>query len=333
MQSDSWNIMQQQKILEAKNLKVHFKLKKSLFSKTSTVHAVDGISFDVYAGETLGIVGESGCGKSSLARSLVGLNQITAGSVVFLGSKQLDCATKNQWYKLHKDIQFIFQDPVASLNPRMTVAEIIAEPLKVYFPNISKIEVMKRVTDIMQLVGLSVNQINRYPLEFSGGQCQRIGIARALILNPKLIICDESVSALDASVKAQIINLLKDLQIKLNLTIIFISHDLSVVKHICDRVLVMYLGNLMELATKEILYHNSYHPYTKALLSAVPVANPELERKKVVQLLEGDLPSPVSPPVGCVFNSRCPLADDGCRVARPQPRHMEDGTLVACFKA
>ena len=320
-----------QKLLEIKNLKVHFPLKKGLFAKQQVVHAVDDVSFDVYEGETLGIVGESGCGKSSLARSLVGLNTITAGKVVFLTTEQLNDASSKQWHKLRKDIQFIFQDPVASLNPRMTVAEIIAEPLKIYSPHLNNTEVMEKVIELMQLVGLSTNQINRYPLEFSGGQCQRIGIARALVLNPKLIICDESVSALDASIKAQIINLLKDLQHKLKLTIMFISHDLSVVKHICDRVLVMYLGNIMELSTKEILYKHSHHPYTEALLSAVPIANPELERKKVIRLLEGDLPSPVNPPVGCVFSTRCPKADTTCRASRPQPRVLEDGALVACY--
>lgn len=320
-----------QKLLEIKNLKVYFPLKKSLFGKPQVAHAVDNVSFDVYEGETLGIVGESGCGKSSLARSLVGLNAITSGSVVFLSDKHLDNASSSSWHKLRKDTQFIFQDPVASLNPRMTVAEIIAEPLKIYSPHLSKTEVMEKVIDLMQLVGLSTNQINRYPLEFSGGQCQRIGIARALVLNPKLIICDESVSALDASIKAQIINLLKDLQKKLKLTIMFISHDLSVVKHICDRVLVMYLGNIMELSKKEILYTHSHHPYTKALLSAVPIANPELERNKEIKLLEGDLPSPVNPPVGCVFNTRCPKADDKCRKSRPIPQQMGDGALVACY--
>ncbi len=320
------------KILEVKNLKVYFELKKNLFKKARVVHAVDDISFDVYGGETLGIVGESGCGKSTLARSLVGLAKITSGSVLFLGSERLDKASSKDWHKIYQDIQFIFQDPVASLNPRMTVAEIIAEPLQIYSPKLTKKEIMDKVIDLMHLVGLSVNQINRYPLEFSGGQCQRIGIARALVLNPKVIICDESVSALDASIKAQIINLLKDLQKKLKLTIIFISHDLSVVKHICDRVLVMYLGNIMELSQKDILYKQRYHPYTKALLSAVPIANPELERKKTIQLLEGDLPSPINPPVGCVFSTRCPLADQQCKQSRPQPHYMEDGTLVACFK-
>ena len=320
-----------QKLLEIKNLKVHFPLKKNIFSKTQVVYAVDNVSFDIYAGETIGIVGESGCGKSSLARSLVGLNKITAGEVVFLNSEHLETASTSKWHKYREDIQFIFQDPVASLNPRMTVAEIIAEPLEIYNPTLTKIEVMNRVVEIMKLVGLSVNQINRYPLEFSGGQCQRIGIARALILKPKLIICDESVSALDASIKAQIINLLKDLQKQLNLTIIFISHDLSVVKHICDRVLVMYLGNIMELSTKNILYTKSHHPYSSALLSAVPIANPDVERKKVIKLLEGELPSSINPPVGCVFNSRCPKADDKCWMSRPPVSVLEDGSLVACF--
>ena len=320
-----------QKLLEIKNLKVHFPLKKKLFSKNQVVYAVDNVSFDVYAGETIGIVGESGCGKSSLARSLVGLNKITAGEVVFLNSEHLEKASVAKWHKYREGIQFIFQDPVASLNPRMTVAEIIAEPLEIYNPTLTKVEVMNRVVEIMTLVGLSVNQINRYPLEFSGGQCQRIGIARALIIKPKLIICDESVSALDASIKAQIINLLKDLQKQLNLTIIFISHDLSVVKHICDRVLVMYLGNIMELSTKNILYTKSHHPYSSALLSAVPIANPDVERKKVIRLLAGELPSSINPPVGCVFNSRCLKAGDKCRMSRPPVSILEDGSLVACF--
>jgi oligopeptide transport system ATP-binding protein len=213
----------------------------------------------------------------------------------------------------------------------MTVMEIIAEPLNVYYRHMSKEDVLTKVLDMMHLVGLSDNQINRYPQEFSGGQCQRIGIARALILDPHLIICDESVSALDVSIKAQIINLLKDLQKKLSLTIIFISHDLSVVKYICDRVLVMYLGNIMELATKELLYRMHYHPYTQALLSAVPVANPQLERNKKTKLLEGDLPSPINPPHGCVFSTRCPLVESRCKESRPMLKPMGDGSMVACF--
>jgi len=320
------------KLLTIKNLKVYFELKRGLFAKKATVYAVDNVSFDVYAGETLGIVGESGCGKSTLARSLVGLTPITAGEVTFLGQDNLASATASRWHELRKNIQFIFQDPVASLNPCMTVLEIIAEPLRIYSPQLNPQQIKDRVLDIMQLVGLSANQMNRYPQEFSGGQCQRIGIARALILQPKLLICDESVSALDVSIKAQIINLIKDLQRKLGLTVIFISHDLSVVKHISDRVLVMYLGNIMELGTNELTFTRHYHPYTQALLSAVPIANPQLEKKRQLKLLEGDLPSPVNPPHGCVFSSRCPLADDDCRQNRPALKAQPDGSLVACFK-
>lgn len=322
-----------EKLLEIKNLKVYFALKRSLLRKSKTVFAVDDVSFDVYQGETLGIVGESGCGKSSLARSLVGLNEITAGDVVFLGKDNLSKISAKRWHELRKDIQFIFQDPVASLNPRMTVAEIIAEPLNVYYPKMNKEDVLKKVLDMMHLVGLSDNQINRYPQEFSGGQCQRIGIARALILDPKLIICDESVSALDVSIKAQIINLIKDLQKKLKLTVIFISHDLSVVKHVCDRVLVMYLGNIMELAQRDAIFTNHHHPYTQALLSAVPIANPELERQKKIKLVDGDLPSPLNPPRGCVFSTRCPIVAKQCKESRPELRIMADGAVVACFKA
>lgn len=322
-----------EKILEIKDLKVYFKLKRGLLKPAYTVHAVDNISFDVFKGETLGIVGESGCGKSSLARALVGLNEITAGSVVFLAKHDLTHSSSRQWHNIRKDIQFIFQDPFASLNPRMTVAEIIAEPLKIYYPKFTRQEIHAKVLETMKLVGLSVNQINRYPQEFSGGQCQRIGIARSLILSPQLIICDESVSALDVSIKAQIINLLKDLQRKLGLTIIFISHDLSVVKYICDRVLVMYLGNVMELATRDIIYDKHRHPYTQALLAAVPIANPKLERTKKFVPLEGDLPSPINPPKGCVFSTRCVKADEHCCQLRPDLSEFSDGAKVACFKA
>lgn len=326
------NVGSMQKILEINNLSIHFELKSGLFRETRTVYAVDNISFDVFRSETLGIVGESGCGKSTFARGLVGLNQITSGEILFEGVN-LARVNNSNWHKLHKDIQFIFQDPVASLNPRMTVAEIIAEPLMVYYPHLTKVQIHEKTVNMMQLVGLSADQINRYPQEFSGGQCQRIGIARALVLEPKLLICDESVSALDVSIKAQIINLLKDLQKKLNLTVIFISHDLSVIKHICDRVLVMYLGNIMELANKATIYKDNRHPYTKALLSAVPIADPRLEQNKKIVLLEGDIPSSINPPQGCVFNTRCPLADDECRVARPQLRALDNGALVACLKA
>lgn len=318
------------KILEVKNLKVHFELSSGLFKPKKVVHAVDGIDFEVFEGETLGIVGESGCGKSSLARALCGLNKITSGSALFNGI-DLAKATAKQWDEVHKQMQFIFQDPVAALDPRMTVAEIIAEPLVTLYPNMKQAEVMAKVFSTMKLVGLSQNQVNRYPQEFSGGQCQRIGIARALILEPKVLICDESVSALDVSIKAQIINLLQELQHKLKLTILFISHDLGVIKHICNRILVMYLGNIMELGAKKTIYSDPLHPYTKALLSAVPVANPELEKAKVIQLLEGELPSPVNPPHGCVFHTRCPLASEECSRSRPAEKIVREHS-VSCFK-
>lgn len=318
------------KILEVKNLKVHFELKSGFFKAKKIVHAVDGINFDVFEGETLGIVGESGCGKSSLARALCGLNKITSGSALFNGI-DLAKASAKQWDEVHKQMQFIFQDPVAALDPRMTVAEIIAEPLVTLYPQMKTTEVMEKVFATMKLVGLSKNQVNRYPQEFSGGQCQRIGIARALILEPKVLICDESVSALDVSIKAQIINLLQELQQKLKLTILFISHDLGVIKHICNRILVMYLGNIMELGEKKTIYSAPLHPYTKALLSAVPVANPELEKAKVIQLLEGELPSPVNPPRGCVFHTRCPIASEECSASRPIEKIVREHS-VSCFK-
>lgn len=317
------------KILEIRDLKVHFELSGGLFSAKKTVHAVDGINFDVFEGETIGIVGESGCGKSSLARALCGLNKITSGSALFNGKFDLAKATSKEWDEVHKEMQFIFQDPVAALDPRMTVAEIIAEPLKTLYPNMKKDEVLEKVLTTMKLVGLSQSQINRYPQEFSGGQCQRIGIARALILEPKVLICDESVSALDVSIKAQIINLLQDLQKKLKLTILFISHDLGIVKHICNRIMVMYLGNIMELGDKRSLYTNPLHPYTDALLSAVPVANPNAEKNKTIRLLEGELPSPLNPPKGCVFSTRCPQAVEQCKTSRPIYKEAHNH-LVSC---
>lgn len=320
-----------QKILEVKNLKVYFKLKNGLFKSKKMVYAVDDVTFDVYEGETLGIVGESGCGKSSLARCLIGLNQITAGTVLFDSKYDLSLANTKMWYTIRKNMQFIFQDPVASLDPRMTVFDIIAEPLRIYYPNISELEIQKQVLDIMHMVGLNDSQLNRYPQEFSGGQCQRIGIARALILNPKLIICDESVSALDVSIKAQIINLLKDLQKKLNLTIIFISHDLSIVRYMCDRVMVMYLGNIMEIANSKNIFEKHYHPYTEALLSSLPVADPIKQKNKVIKLLDGDLPSPINPPKGCVFSTRCHLSSIECQQMKPDIKQIDD-SLVRCLK-
>lgn len=320
-------------LLSVRDLRVQFKVKPVRawpWSKARTLKAVDGVSFDVFEGETLGIVGESGCGKSTLARAIVNLIPTTSGSVVWMGTT-LTGASSQTWLDTRKDIQMIFQDPLASLNPRMTIAQIIAEPLATHYPELPPAEVTTRVLEMMQRVGLTAQQINRYPHEFSGGQCQRIGIARALILQPKLIICDEPVSALDVSIQAQIINLLKELQKSMGLALIFIAHDLAVVKHISDRILVMYLGREMELASKKSLYASPAHPYTRALLSAIPIPDPALERKKVVQLLHGDLPSPINPPSGCVFRTRCPQAMERCAREVPVLRQLNPDTAAACW--
>lgn len=321
-------------ILSVRDLKVHFKVKsdKGFFQPTRTLKAVDGISFDLHAGETLGIVGESGCGKSTLSRGILNLIPATGGEIVWLG-RELHKASAKEWQAVRREVQMIFQDPLASLDPRMTVAQIIAEPLHTHYPELGKEEVMSRVRAMMKRVGLTEQQINRYPHEFSGGQCQRIGIARALILQPKLIICDEPVSALDVSIQAQIINLLKELQQEMGLALIFIAHDLAVVKHISDRILVMYLGREMELAEKHALYDHPRHPYTKALLSAIPIPDPELERNKVIQILHGDLPSPINPPSGCVFRTRCPKAQTLCSEQVPQLRVVDARTQVSCLIA
>lgn len=319
-------------ILSVENLKVHFTVsKKGSWFKKTKLRAVDGVSFDLIKGETLGVVGESGCGKSTLARAILRLLPSTSGSVTFFG-KNLLALKKEQMRAIRKDIQIIFQDPLASLNPRMTALEIISEPLVTFFPSMKRDEVRSKVTKLMNLVGLIPEHMNRYPHEFSGGQCQRIGIARALILDPKVIVCDEPVSALDVSIQAQIINLLKKIQRDLGLTLIFIAHDLSIVKYISDRVMVMYLGVPVEIGTKEEIYRNPQHPYTKALLSAVPIADPKLERQKQVQILYGDLPSPSNPPSGCRFRTRCPIADENCSKVVPQLEKKKNGVSVSCLK-
>ena len=323
--------MSQKAILTVTNLKVHFPIREKnqyFWEKSHQLKAVDGVSLTLYEGETLGVVGESGCGKSTLARAIIGLAPVTEGQVTWLG-QDLTEASKKEMRDIRKDIQMIFQDPLASLNPRMTVGDIIAEPLKAHFKNLTKAEVTARVETMMARVGLLPNVINRYPHEFSGGQCQRIGIARALILEPKVIICDEPVSALDVSIQAQVINLLKSLQKEMGLSLIFIAHDLAVVKHISDRVLVMYLGNVVELGTKSAVYNETKHPYTKALMQAVPIPDPDIEKDKAVDLLEGDLPSPIHPPSGCVFRTRCREAIERCSNEKPVLKGLEHQT--ACL--
>ncbi|MDO4225898.1 murein tripeptide/oligopeptide ABC transporter ATP binding protein OppF [Neisseria sp.] len=320
-------------LLSVRNVQVSFNVKRgnaAFWQKPAVLKAVNGISFDLAEGETLGIVGESGCGKSTLARAIIGLVKTSGGGILWQGGELAGLSAKALRGK-RREIQMIFQDPLASLNPRMTIGEIIAEPLKTYFPKLKKSEIEAQVKEMMMKVGLLPNLINRYPHEFSGGQCQRIGIARALILKPKLVICDEPVSALDVSIQAQVVNLLKSLQKEMGLTLIFIAHDLAVVKHISDRVLVMYLGNAVELGRYDEVYDHPAHPYTQALMSAVPLPDPEAERSKTIQLLPGDLPSPINPPSGCVFRTRCPQADDAC--AETKPEWMGNGShFAACLK-
>lgn len=320
-------------LLEVVDLKVHFDVrddKQWFWQPPKTLKAVDGVTLRLYEGETLGVVGESGCGKSTLARAIIGLVRATGGNITWLGRDLLGM-NDEEWRMARSDIQMIFQDPLASLNPRMTIGEIIAEPLKTYYPKLSRQDVKNKVKAMMLKVGLLPNLINRYPHEFSGGQCQRIGIARALILEPKLVICDEPVSALDVSIQAQVVNLLRQLQHEMQLSLIFIAHDLSVVKHISDRVLVMYLGHAVELGTYDQVYRHPQHPYTRALMSAVPIPDPDKERNKRIEPLEGDLPSPINPPSGCVFCTRCPIVGPECVKTRPV---MEGGFAhaVSCLK-
>jgi oligopeptide/dipeptide ABC transporter ATP-binding protein len=314
-------------LLEVKDLKMHFPLRKGFLSKTrGFVKAVDGISFNLKKGETLGLVGESGCGKTTVSRCLLRLIEPTAGEVCFEGLDILRLS-KTKLRQLRAHIQIVFQDPYSSLNPRLSVGQIIAEPLKNY-ENLTRVQVRERVAYLMEKVGLLPEQSNRYPHQYSGGQRQRIGIARALSLNPKIIVCDEPVSALDVSIQAQVINLLVELQEEMGLSYIFIAHDLSVVEHISDRVAVMYLGKIVELATDREIYHNPRHPYTKALLSAVPVPDPDAKKQRVI--LEGDVPSPLNPPSGCAFHTRCSHKNDICTVQSPEFRDLGNGHWVAC---
>ena len=319
-------------ILSVTDLKVWFDVKQSgawPWTRPRKLKAVDGVSFALGAGETLGIVGESGCGKSTLARAVMQMVPVEAGNVVWLGDELVGLDT-GQMRRHRKEMQMIFQDPLASLNPRMTIGQIVAEPLKTHHPGLSAKEMKARVREVLDTVGILPNLVNRYPHEFSGGQCQRIGIARALVVDPKLIICDEPVSALDVSIQAQVINLLMKLQDETGVALIFIAHDLSVVKHISDRVMVLYLGNVMEIAPAGQLYAGPRHPYTEALISAVPIPDPKLEAAKEVMLLDQDLPSPLNPPSGCVFRTRCPIAEPRCAETKPVLDHKGGDHQVAC---
>ena len=320
-------------VLQVRDLAVHFRVDIGhLFRRDyHQVRAVDNVSFDVHAAETLGIVGESGCGKSTLARAILGLVRPQGGSIRWEG-EDLVGLSEAEWRLKRRQIQLIFQDPAGSLDPRMTVGEIVAEPLRVFYPSMSGLQVRERVSGMLKMVGLSPEQINRYPHEFSGGQCQRIGIARALVVNPRLVVCDEPVSALDVSIQAQIVNLLKDLQRKLRLSLIFIAHDLSVVRHVSDRVLVMYLGRVMEVADRDSIYLNPRHPYTRALIESVPIPDPVLERARARRSLQGDIPSPLDPPTGCVFRTRCPFAIEACANQVPALETLESGNQVACIR-
>jgi len=314
-------------LLVVNRLKKYYPITGGVFAREiGAVKAVDDVSFRVKRGETLGLVGESGCGKSTTGRSILRLIEPTSGEVLFEG-KNVARMKREEVREIRKDMQIIFQDPFASLNPRHTVGKILEEPLIVHGINSSK-ERSKRVHELLEVVGLSSYHAGRYPHQFSGGQRQRIGIARALILNPKLIVADEPVSALDVSVQSQVLNLMQDLQKEFNLTYLFIAHDLSVVRHISDRVGVMYLGRIAELADKDELYTNPLHPYTKALLSAVPVADPDKKQERII--LQGDLPSPANPPTGCTFHTRCPHVMDVCREKRPEMLASRENHLVAC---
>jgi len=314
-------------LLEVENLKKYFPVKKGVFSRTvGQVRAVDGVSFTLKRGETLGLVGESGCGKTTVGRSILRLTEPTAGRVNFNG-KDLLALDREALRSMRASLQIIFQDPFSSLDPRMNVGQIIAEPIRNHM-KIPKSEIQQRVAYLMERVGLHPEQLRRYPHEFSGGQRQRIGIARALALNPLAIICDEPVSALDVSIQAQVINLLAQLQEQMNLSYLFIAHDLSVVEHISDRVAVMYLGRIVELTTDRELYRNPLHPYSQALLSAVPVPDPEIRQQKI--LLKGDVPSPVNPPPGCTFHTRCPQCEDICSRETPDFRDLGNEHWVAC---
>ena len=316
-------------LVRVENLTKYFPIKAGILQrKVGDVKAVDGVSFDIWRGETLGMVGESGCGKTTVGRTILRIYYPTSGEIYFDGIP-LSSVKNKPLRQMRRRMQMVFQDPYASLNPRLTAGEIVGEPLEIH-ALARGAEKQKRVAELFEMVGLSREYINRYPHEFSGGQRQRIGLARALALTPDLIICDEPIAALDVSIQAQIVNLMEELQEELNLTYLFIAHDLSMVKHISDRVLVMYVGKVMELADREELYESPLHPYTKALLSAVPIPDPEYEMHRKRIILSGDLPSPAQPPPGCRFHTRCPIAEQKCMLSEPILREVRPGHMVAC---
>ncbi len=316
-------------LLKVDKLVKHFPITGGVLGRVvDKVHAVDGVSFELAAGQTLGVVGESGCGKSTTGRCILRLIEPTSGEVWFEG-KNVTAMGKTELRSMARDMQIIFQDPYASLNPRMTVGAIVGEALIIHKLTKTASEYQDRIVELLETVGLNADQMRRYPHEFSGGQRQRIGIARALAVSPKLVVCDEAVSALDVSIQAQVINLLEDLQAKFNLTYLFIAHDLSVVEHISDQVAVMYLGRIVELASAQGLYTRPTHPYTEALLSAMPVPDPQFKRKRI--MLQGDVPSPIKPPPGCHFHTRCPIAQKGlCSTESPPLKKVNEGHWVAC---
>jgi oligopeptide transport system ATP-binding protein len=320
-------------LVQVENLTKHFPVMRGIViqRKVGAVRAVDGISFNIESGETLGLVGESGCGKTTAGRTLLGLYPATDGLVTIDG-RNVRASKGRELLALRRTAQMIFQDPYASLNPRWTVHSIVSEPLRVHHLFQTEVERVERVQELMGLVGLSGRLINRFPHEFSGGQRQRIGVARALASDPKFIVCDEPISALDVSIQAQVVNLLEDLQDRFGLTYLFIAHDLSMVRHICDRVAVMYLGVMAEMADRNELYEHPLHPYTTALLSAVPVPDPKKDRARHRIILAGDVPSPINPPSGCRFHPRCPLADDQCSREVPPWRLVAPSHWIACLK-